>query len=141
LLQGWLQKWEDARLGWRESATNEEVQMTNDECRMTNEDQAAREDPPPATGRPSNSFASDDPPRKGLAGLPYGWLPIVISSFFFALAHFGYGWEPVPLFVLALILGYVYQRTHRIIPCMVAHALFNLVTVIKLWQMISLPQN
>ena len=65
-------------------------------------------------------------------------MPILISSVLFALAHFGYGPEPVPLFFLALILGYVYQRTHRIIPCIVTHALFNLVTVIALWRMVSL---
>jgi membrane protease YdiL (CAAX protease family) len=141
LLQGWLEKWEDEKLGWREGASNESVQMSNDECRMTNEEQASRENRPLAAGHSSIPFPSGDPPRKGLAGLPYGWLPVVVSSFLFALAHVGYGWEPVPLFVLALILGNVYQRTHRIVPCMVAHALFNLVTVVKLWQMISLPQN
>ena len=53
-----------------------------------------------------------------------------------ALAHFGYGPEPVPLFVLALFLGYVYQRTHRILPCIVAHALFNLFSMIVLWRMV-----
>ena len=82
------------------------------------------------------SFGS--PPSRGLTGLPYGWLPILISSLLFALAHFGYGPEPVPLFALALILGYVYQRTHRIIPGIVAHALFNLVTVATLWRMVTL---
>jgi membrane protease YdiL (CAAX protease family) len=55
------------------------------------------------------------------------WLPIVISSTLFALAHAGrgYGYSPAPLFLLALILGYIYQRTHRIVPCIVAHVVFN----------------
>ena len=57
--------------------------------------------------------------------MPYGWLPIGVSSLLFALAHVGYGPDPVPLFSLALILGYVYQRTHRIVPSMVTHASFN----------------
>ena len=44
-----------------------------------------------------HSFAIE-PPERGVVGLPYGWLPILISSLLFALAHFGYGPEPVPLF-------------------------------------------
>jgi hypothetical protein len=33
----------------------------------------------------------------------------------------------------------VYQRTHRIVPTMVAHSLFNLVTMIALWRMVFHP--
>ncbi len=128
LLQGWLEKWENERVGRQEVESTVETGMTNDECRMTNEDQLPHD---------GSSFALD-PPRRGLAGLPYGWLPILVSSLLFALAHIGYGPEPVPLFVLALILGYVYQRTHRIVPCMVTHALFNLIAVIMLWRLVSL---
>jgi membrane protease YdiL (CAAX protease family) len=67
-----------------------------------------------------------------VAGLPHGWLPIGISSLLFALAHFGHGTDPVPLFLLALMLGYTYQRTHHIVPCIVTHMLFNLVSLIAL---------
>jgi membrane protease YdiL (CAAX protease family) len=81
------------------------------------------------------SFESE-PPRRGIAGLPYGWFPILISSIAFGLAHFGYGPEPVPLFLLALVLGHLYQRTHRIIPGIVAHALFNLFSMIILWRVL-----
>ena len=41
---------------------------------------------------------------------------------------------PVPLFLLALILGYVYQRTHRIVPSIVTHALFNGMSLFVLWR-------
>jgi membrane protease YdiL (CAAX protease family) len=34
------------------------------------------------------------------------------------------------------VLGFLYQRTHRIIPGIVAHALFNLFTMIILWRMV-----
>ena len=136
LLQGWLEKWEDARLGWRQDKSNDEARMTNDECRMTNDEQSPRDDSSFVIRH--SSFSCDQPPSRGIAGLPYGWLPILISSVLFALAHFGYGPDPVPLFVLALILGYVYQRTHRIIPCMMTHALFNLVTMLTLWRLVSL---
>jgi membrane protease YdiL (CAAX protease family) len=63
-------------------------------------------------------------------------LPIVLSSALFALAHVGHGPDPIPLFFLALILGYIYQRTHRIVPCIVAHMLFNSLAMLVLWQMI-----
>jgi membrane protease YdiL (CAAX protease family) len=40
--------------------------------------------------------------------------------------HASHGPDPVPLFVLALGLGYLYQRTHRLLPCVVVHLLLNL---------------
>jgi membrane protease YdiL (CAAX protease family) len=51
--------------------------------------------------------------------------PIVITSLVFALMHFEQGPSPVPLFVLALVLGYVYRQTHRIVPSVVVHAMLN----------------
>lgn len=51
--------------------------------------------------------------------------PIVISALLFAGLHLGHGPDPIPLFVLALGLGYLYQRTHRILPCVVLHFLVN----------------
>ncbi|MEX2316482.1 MAG: CPBP family intramembrane glutamic endopeptidase [Pirellulales bacterium] len=60
------------------------------------------------------------------------WLPISVSSVLFALAHAGQGSAPVALFFLAMILGYLYQRTHRIIPCIAMHAMFNLLTIVGL---------
>jgi membrane protease YdiL (CAAX protease family) len=55
------------------------------------------------------------------------------SSALFALAHVGHGFDPIPLFVLALILGYVYRQTHRVAPCVVLHMLFNGFTLLVLW--------
>jgi membrane protease YdiL (CAAX protease family) len=60
----------------------------------------------------------------------------MVSATAFGLAHFGYGPEPIPLFLLALVLGFLYQRTHRIIPCIVTHSLFNLFSMIILWRML-----
>lgn len=59
-------------------------------------------------------------------------VPILISSLLFAGAHFGQGAAPIGLFFLALGLGYVYQRTHRIVPCIVVHVLVNLTAVLQL---------
>ena len=55
---------------------------------------------------------------------PQAW-PIFVSASVFALMHLGHGPDPVPLFVLAAGLGYIYQQTHRIIPCIVVHFLLN----------------
>jgi membrane protease YdiL (CAAX protease family) len=133
LLQGWLEKWEDQKLGWRDPPIEIAGAQLNtdappDAAQLSVASDASLEEAPAVQLIPCQ------PPATGLAGLPYGWVPIIISSIFFAAAHFGYGPEPVPLFFLALILGYVYQRTHRIVPCIVAHAVFNSLTMIVLWR-------
>lgn len=124
VLQGSLEKLEDRLVGWRIPL----VEVVGDEGENGNEliDEApASEDPSPA---------ELEPPAAGMFGLPFGWLPIMASALLFGLAHFGYGPEPVPLFLLGLIFGYVYQRTHRIVPTLVAHALFNGMTLFMLWR-------
>lgn len=78
-------------------------------------------------------------PPEGAGALPplgHGWICILASSFLFALAHLGNGPSPIALFAFAMVLGYVYQRTHRILPCIVAHFLLNLVSVTMLMLMV-----
>ena len=53
------------------------------------------------------------------------WLPIAVSGALFGLAHWGHGVSPAPLVLLGFILGYAYQRTHRIVPCITCHVMFN----------------
>jgi len=68
--------------------------------------------------------------------IPAGWQaapPIVISSFVFAGMHYGHGIDPFPLFVLALVLGWLYQRTHRLWPCVVLHTALNATSVALLF--------
>lgn len=60
------------------------------------------------------------------------WGPILASALLFAVMHVGQGPAPIPLFVLAIGLGYIYQRTHRILACVVVHALLN-GTSLLLW--------
>ncbi|MEZ6071203.1 MAG: JDVT-CTERM system glutamic-type intramembrane protease [Pirellulales bacterium] len=67
-----------------------------------------------------------------LRRLPRGHLPILASSTVFALVHFAAGPAPVALFFLALVLGYLYQRTHRIVPSIVMHAGFNATSMMML---------
>ena len=59
--------------------------------------------------------------------------PIILSSLAFALVHWGHGPDPIPLFVLALLLGYLYQKTHRIWPSLVVHACLNTWSLTMLW--------
>ncbi len=107
LLQGWLEKVEDRALGWRNAV-----------------------EPAEAAPEPTQ------PPRRGLLGLPYGWTPILVSSGLFGLAHWGHGTDPIPLVLLGVVLGYTYQRTHKVVPCIVTHMAFNLLSMAVLWRAI-----
>jgi hypothetical protein len=72
-----------------------------------------------------------------LRNTPWRWLPILVSAAVFAIAHLGHGVAPVSLFFLAIGLGVVYQRTHRLLPCVVVHFLVNLTTVLQLLAWVS----
>ncbi len=133
LLQGWLEKWEDERLGWR---TAPDAFVTDVDAGPVINHEVHNESSLRVLDTDSSFGSLAVAPRRGVAGLPYGWLPIFVSSLLFGLAHFGYGPEPVPLLVFGIFLGYVYHRTHRIVPCIVAHALFNLFTIVLLWRMV-----
>lgn len=65
------------------------------------------------------------------------WGPIIISSLVFALMHVGHGADPVPLFFLALVLGYLYGRTHRIWPSLALHTLVNGCSLLMLWTAVN----
>jgi membrane protease YdiL (CAAX protease family) len=68
------------------------------------------------------------------------WIPIFLSALLFALMHFSHGLAWIPLSVLALGLGYVYQRTHRILPSMVIHFCLNALSTAAVWvQMFEAP--
>ncbi len=64
---------------------------------------------------------------------PVAVMPIVISSAIFAAMHWSHGPDPAALFILALALGYIYQRTHRLLPCIIVHACLNGTTMLLLW--------
>ncbi|MEN1678553.1 MAG: CPBP family intramembrane glutamic endopeptidase [Planctomycetota bacterium] len=116
LLQGWLEKLEDHALGWRITRRPRCVGVENADA---DEDEE------------SNEPSDDDAPMPtrgelvSFGGLGHGWAPIFISSLVFAFAHTNQGPVQLPLFLLAIMLGWVYHRTHRIVPCVVAHMAFN----------------
>jgi membrane protease YdiL (CAAX protease family) len=90
---------------------------------------------PPATATTQDSVraadASADSSSNDAARTPVRshYIAIVISSLVFAVLHASNWPAPVPLFFLALILGYLYSRTHRLLPCIVVHFLFNALSV------------
>jgi membrane protease YdiL (CAAX protease family) len=71
----------------------------------------------------------DSAPLRGWSA----WLPIAISSLVFALLHWQHGPDWVPLTLLAAGMGYVYQRTHRILPSVVVHVALNGMSMWGLW--------
>ena len=107
LLQGWLEKIE-MRLVSEQAADDGSIESTSEH---------------------GAAPAGNSNVPLGLFGLSLGMLPIVISSTLFALMHWGQGTAPIPLFVLALVLGFLYQRTHRILPSLTVHVLLNSVSL------------
>jgi membrane protease YdiL (CAAX protease family) len=137
LFQGWLERWEDERLGWRRPSLETPLANggTQNADNVATHPELMSLDAAQVSANGAALLPEPTPPRKGVGGLAYGWFPIIVSATVFGLVHYGYGPEPVPIFLLGLVLGYVYQRTHRILPSIVAHALFNLFTMVILWRM------
>ena len=44
-----------------------------------------------------------------------------------------YAPDPIPLFLLALVFGVLYHRTHRIAPSLVLHMAFNATSIVLLF--------
>jgi membrane protease YdiL (CAAX protease family) len=57
------------------------------------------------------------------------WIPILISSALFAAMHIGQGPAPIPLFLLAIGLGYIFRKTGSWVPCVIIHFLLNFVSL------------
>lgn len=73
----------------------------------------------------------------GLIGLAAVFLPTyVLQTVAAAVAPPRIAADPIPLFFLAMAMGYVYQRTHRILPSLVLHAAFNALSMAMLLAML-----
>lgn len=59
------------------------------------------------------------------AAITPAYWPIIVSSLFFALVHIGQGLAPIPLFILAVGLGYVFRQTGSFIACWTMHFMLN----------------
>jgi membrane protease YdiL (CAAX protease family) len=91
--------------------------------------------------RPVGEVSEGDDPPDESPPTTVQWAPIAVSSIAFALAHAAHGPDPVALLPLAVLLGYVYQRTHRILPTIVAHAAFNSFSLAALWVQLALASG
>ena len=65
------------------------------------------------------------------------WTAILLASTVFAAIHFSQPHAIPALFVLAVIMGYVYERSGSLIPPIAIHSLFNLKTLI--WDTFGSP--
>lgn len=63
--------------------------------------------------------------RRQVLGVGGRWWPVLVSAGLFAAAHATQGPAPIPLFVLSLVLGRLYQETGRVLPGIVVHFLLN----------------
>jgi membrane protease YdiL (CAAX protease family) len=140
IFQGWLEKHESPppsveHQGDEELKIASFAQLPPADHVTEFESIGAADAPPRETPSESTTirFAVYDPDR------PCNWAPIIVSSAIFAVAHIGQGVAPFSLFPLALVLGYLYQRTHRIVPSIVCHAMFNATSLLALW--LSDPQQ
>jgi membrane protease YdiL (CAAX protease family) len=61
---------------------------------------------------------------------PQAYWPIVASSAVFASLHLGQGAAPIPLFVLALGLGFLYRQTGCIVVPVIVHMVLNGLTLL-----------
>ena len=71
----------------------------------------------------------------------FAYWPILVSSLCFALVHWGQGLAPIPLFVLALGLGYLFRQTGSLIACITVHFLLNFYSMFVFTVMILLGET
>jgi membrane protease YdiL (CAAX protease family) len=58
------------------------------------------------------------------------WLAIIAASVAFGVMHWGYPHHVPALILLAVLMGYAYERTGSLLPPVIIHAAFNLKTLI-----------
>jgi membrane protease YdiL (CAAX protease family) len=61
------------------------------------------------------------------------WLAIALSALVFGLVHVPQPQTVLPLVTMGLVLGYVRVRYRSLVPCVLAHALFNARTMVMLY--------
>jgi membrane protease YdiL (CAAX protease family) len=134
-LQGWLEKlhitiWRN-RLGLASKQDRDAVLVggaTSD-----------RLEPPDSPASIGEASAHEDFSNAQCGDRRIVWMPILVSSGLFLIPHMSHGPDWLPLCVLALGLGYLYQRTRRIQACIVVHLLVNTVAILELWSAMRQP--
>ncbi len=135
LFQGWLEKVASGQFNSLQlmmggerpfELAHEEIEVTADEAlplKPVNLDNPYRSPAPPPVVM-SSVIDSEPPPART------AWWPMIVSAAIFAVVHISHGPDFVPLFFLAIGLGYLYRQTHRIVPSLVVHLCLNLLTMI-----------
>ncbi|MGE0759202.1 MAG: lysostaphin resistance A-like protein [Pirellulaceae bacterium] len=119
LLQGWMERAARSRESLRTLLMGG-YPVDEQPAHATSQTPATMESP---AALPSQGGGSAVSPR---------W-PLFVSSALFAMAHWSHGPDPIPLFVLALGLGYLYRQTHRLVPSIVLHFCLNACTLALMW--------
>ncbi|MEM8944925.1 MAG: CPBP family intramembrane glutamic endopeptidase [Planctomycetota bacterium] len=143
LLQGWLEKVEDTVVGYHATSRNSDEIASNGEEQngeaqhdehVQYEHVNAHQYVPKVLAVDTPPTTNHSPPPHGLIpALPHGWTPILISGTVFGLAHLGHGVAPISLILFGIVLAYLYQRTHRLLPSITAHMVFNGYSMLLLW--------
>ena len=139
-LQAWLQRLGHGRMksdeiligGWdRQDKTPNVTEILN----VTEGSDRGESQSPETTAavnrNDSNPYQSPQTPSEHNGPGPPSWVtkshwPIYVTAAIFAGLHIGQGLAPIPLFVLAVALGYLYRKTGSILPCIVLHMLLNM---------------
>ncbi|MGD9647039.1 MAG: lysostaphin resistance A-like protein [Pirellulales bacterium] len=139
LLQGWLEAWQSRSAAERVLTREALIELaasradSNASAIETPALPSDRDNPyaaPPATTRGAPIDLSVELAASRLAP---AWWPLVASAAIFAALHATQGPDPIALFPLALVLGYLYRQTHRLLPSLVAHAFLNSASMLLLW--------
>lgn len=144
LLQGWLEKW-----SWpRDIQDNAAIVPAGDQLEAPPDQQPPQADfslnpnpyaapaapivsapLPQATSRAAESLAIAGTPQVQARLRLIRAVAIVVSAAIFALMHIMHGVDVVALFLLALVLGVLYQRTGRLWPSVALHMALNGVSI------------
>jgi membrane protease YdiL (CAAX protease family) len=135
LLQGWLEKLVSGKSGPQSILLGREEEPAAMVPSDVPEYSPASVEPidlsPYASPQPDDSPA---PAADGtVPATQHDWLAIFFSMLVFSLLHFTHGPAWIPLLIFGAAVGFVYQRTHRLWPGIIAHMLLNATTIFGLW--------
>ncbi|MBX6313396.1 MAG: CPBP family intramembrane metalloprotease [Isosphaeraceae bacterium] len=146
ILQGWLTRLFHWPRG-REPATARDIPTPPEVVPLS-------EPPPPADYAPTDGsvwvapkapLGTPEGAGSPLAGGPLdprpSMIPNLLTSLLFAAVHFAQWPAPIPLFLLALGLGYLYQRTGSLVAPIAMHASFNGISTAALFLGVLLGGN
>ncbi len=124
--------------GWLEKSTTSLAQLfkTMPQVKYANGIRSRASEPhvvEMGAGRDASSTSDEVYLAEVVEEPPPPYWPMFVSAAVFALLHYSHGPDPIPLFFLAIGLGYLYRQTHRIMPCITVHFLLNALSMTMLW--------